>query len=162
LKQEYFGIIVLAAFSPLAWVREIETFKVGFIFGFAMIIVTVMTIAIFCVGMNTSDPKLSLNKTQTNSSFIFDISKRGLVPVNEDKMWAMIGFAFFMFEGIGTVMPVMSATKNREEFPTILAMTLGFLAFMYIIFAELCYFTFGKNLTRPIIMEMMPAVNPVI
>lgn len=153
---------MLAAFSPLAWVREIETFKVGFIFGFAMIVVTVLTISIFCVGMNTSSAKISLNKTHTNSSFIYDVAKRGLVPINEDKYWTMIGFAFFMFEGIGTVMPVMSATKNREEFPTILALTLGFLAFMYIIFSELCYFTFGKNLNRPIIMEMMPSANPVI
>lgn len=49
LKPEYFGLIVLAFFSPLAWVRKIETFKVGFMFGFAMIIVTLITISAFCV-----------------------------------------------------------------------------------------------------------------
>ena len=54
LPQEYFGLIVLALFSPLAWVRKIETFKVGFIFGFTMIIVTLITISAFCVGMNVS------------------------------------------------------------------------------------------------------------
>ena len=57
LQQEYFGLIVLAAFSPLAWVREIETFKVGFMFGFAMIIVTVITISVFCVGLNSASHK---------------------------------------------------------------------------------------------------------
>ena len=49
MKPEYFGVILLAAFSPLAWERNIETFKIGFIFGFAMIIVTLLTISVFCV-----------------------------------------------------------------------------------------------------------------
>jgi amino acid permease len=52
LKQEYFAVIVLALFSPLAWIRKIETFKIGFMFGFAMIIVTIITISIFCISMN--------------------------------------------------------------------------------------------------------------
>lgn len=52
LRLEYFGLIVLAAYSPLAWVRQIETFKIGFMFGFAMIIVTVITICAFCIAMN--------------------------------------------------------------------------------------------------------------
>ena len=54
LKQEYFGLLVLSLFSPLAWVRKIETFKFGFIFGFAMIIITLITISVFCVGINTT------------------------------------------------------------------------------------------------------------
>ena len=52
LKPEYFGLIVLALFSPLAWVRKIETFKFGFIFGFVMIIITLITISTFCIGIN--------------------------------------------------------------------------------------------------------------
>ena len=54
LKQEYFGLVILSLFSPLAWVRSIETFKIGFIFGFAMVIVTLITISTFCVGMNAT------------------------------------------------------------------------------------------------------------
>ena len=59
-------------------------------------------------------------------------------------------------------MPIMSATKDRQEFPTILAITLGFLTTIYICFSELCYYTYGKNLNKPIIIEMMPADNPII
>jgi len=67
-----------------------------------------------------------------------------------------------MYEAIGGVMPIMSATKDREEFPTLLAITIGMLTLIYIVFAELCYYTFGSKMDKPIIMEMMPAANPII
>ena len=59
LKQEYFAVIVLALFSPLAWIRKIETFKIGFMFGFAMIIITIITISIFCISMNLGASSVS-------------------------------------------------------------------------------------------------------
>ena len=74
----------------------------------------------------------------------------------------MVGFSFFMFEGIGGIMPLMSASKNRKDFGTLLACAMGFLCFIYILFANLCYYTFGNNLDRPIITEMMPADNKII
>jgi len=86
----------------------------------------------------------------------------GVVAVNYESYWNTIGFSFFMYEGIGGVMPIMSATKDRAEFPTILAITIGMLTLLYITFAELCYYTYGKNMDKPIIMEMMPAANPII
>ena len=57
LKEEYFGLIVLALFSPIAWVRKIETFKSGFIFAFAMIVVTLVTISAFCISKNINHAK---------------------------------------------------------------------------------------------------------
>lgn len=67
-----------------------------------------------------------------------------------------------MFEGIGGVMPIVGATKNRENYPSILKLSLGILCVIYICFAELCYYTFGQDLDKPMIMEMMPAEHPVI
>lgn len=170
LKAEYFALIVLALFSPIAWVRKIEAFKSGFIWAFAMIVITLITISAFCISKNINHSRqmqqgmLADHKAQgSNASLPHDhFTEMGLVPINYDSYWNTIGFSFFMYEGIGGVMPVMSATKDREEFPTILAITLGFLTTMYICFAELCYYTYGKNLDKPIIMEMMPADNPII
>ena len=60
-----------------------------------MIFITIIVISIYC---------------------LVDISQRsdirppsGYYPINHDSYWNMIGFSFFMFEGIGTVMPVMNA-----------------------------------------------------
>ena len=59
-------------------------------------------------------------------------------------------------------MPIMSATADREKFPWILTMAIIVLTFMHICFAELCYYTFGKDLNVPIIIDKMPADNPII
>ena len=102
LKQHHIGLIVLALFSPLAWVRKIETFKIGFMFGFAMIIVTLITISVFCLSMNMS-----------KSAGTDNLQERGFIPLNYDSYYSTIGFFFFLFEGIGGVMPIMSATRDR-------------------------------------------------
>ena len=152
MKSEYFGLIVLSLFSPLAWVRKIETFKVGFIFGFAMIIVTLVTISAFCISINV----------QKEASTDSQVVSNGFIPVNYESYWSTIGFCFFMFEGIGGVMPIMGATKDRESYPYILTLTIGFLMVVYIAFANLCYYTYGSSLDKPIIMEMMPSDNIII
>jgi amino acid permease len=153
LEVEYFGLIVLALFSPLAWIRKIEAFKIGFMFGFAMIIITVITISTFCISMN-------LGRTQTTSQY--SLEERGFIPMNYDSYSSTIGFFFFLFEGIGGVMPIMGATKDRESFPKILCLALFSLCVMHCCFAELCYYTFGSSLNKAIIMEMMPSDNPII
>jgi amino acid permease len=149
IKSEYFAVIFLALFSPLAWVREIEFFKIGFIFGFAMIIITLLTIAAFCVSKN------SLRDGEAT------VTERGYVPVG-DGVWATVGFSFYMYEGIGGLMPLMTAAKDKESFPTVVMMAMGALSLMHITFSSYCYYTFGDGLDKPIIMEMMPQSNIII
>jgi len=76
----------------------------------------------------------------------------------------MIGFSFFMFEGIGTVMPIMHASnqESRNKFPTLIFAALGTLVTLYILFSSICYYTFGNDLSEAIIMEEMPADSRVI
>lgn len=76
----------------------------------------------------------------------------------------MIGFSFFMFEGIGSVMPVMNACNQeaKNNFPYLIAGALITLCTMYILFSELCYYTFGNHLDEAIVMLEMPAHDPVI
>jgi amino acid permease len=86
-----------------------------------------------------------------------------VVPI-ESTYFDMIGFSFFMFEGIGCVMPVMNACtpEVHKKFPTILAAALATLCTTYILFSELCYYTFGRDLNESIVMGEMPASNPII
>jgi len=49
LLHLYVSIAVLFIFAPLTWIRKIQKFKFGFIFGVGMILLTVVTIAIFCL-----------------------------------------------------------------------------------------------------------------
>jgi len=76
----------------------------------------------------------------------------------------MIGFSFFMFEGIGCVMPVMNAcdTRAQKNFPCLLAAALGTLCTLYIVFSEICYYNFGDDLHESIVMQEMPSDSVII
>lgn len=146
LTINHMGLIVFFCFSPLAWQRDIGVFKFGMMFGFMMIIVTLIVISYFCININMK----RLEPTP------------GFELFNENSYWNFIGFSFFMFEGIGGVMPLMALAEDRTTFITLLKGCLILLCITYISFAELCYYTFGENLNAPIIMNMMPKKNWVI
>ncbi len=59
-------------------------------------------------------------------------------------------------------MPIMSTCNCPEKFPFLLASAVTLLTIIYIAFGELCYYTFGNTMDKPIILEMMPADNPII
>ena len=71
----------------------------------------------------------------------------------------MVGFAFFMFEGIGCLMPVMRETKEPQKFPYLVVAALATLCTIYILFSFLCYYTWGSNLDETVVTEMLPADN---
>lgn len=67
-----------------------------------------------------------------------------------------------MYEGIGGLMPLMTAAKDKANFPNLVMITMVALSLMHISFSTLCYMTFGNELTKPIIMEQMPQGNIII
>ena len=141
---------MLIVFAPLTWVRDLERFRFGLIFGVVMIFVTCFVISVFditAIADRDSAPPTS-----------------GYEAINDETYFDMIGFSFFMFEGIGAVMPVMNACSPEvhQKFPYILAAALGTLCTLYIVFSEINYYTFGNGLNQPIVMGMMPADNPII
>ena len=81
------------------------------------------------------------------------------VALNEDSYWGMVGFAFFMFEGIGCLLPVMRETEKPEQLPCITVCCLVMLCTIYVSFSGLCYYAWGSDLTEPVVTEMLPAGN---
>jgi len=45
----YVSIGVLVIFAPLTWVRRIQRFKFGYMFGVAMILLAVFTVSVYCI-----------------------------------------------------------------------------------------------------------------
>jgi proton-coupled amino acid transporter len=74
----------------------------------------------------------------------------------------MVGFSVYTFEGIGVVMPIMQTCSCPDKFPYIFTGAVTLLTLVYIVFGEICYYAFGSGLTEPIIMQLMPADNPII
>ena len=146
----YISIFVISLFTPLTWIRNLEKFRYGFMIGVCMILLAVVTISYFCFDQI--------------SERNFERPASGYYSVNKDRYWDMIGFSFFMFEGIGTIMPVMNACdqKAQKNFPYILVGALATLCSIYVLFSELCYFTFGNDLDEAIVMQEMPSESTVI
>jgi amino acid permease len=88
---------LVALYAPLAWVRKLQYFRFGYIFGNVMIIFTVLVISSYCISYLAKDgPKTDEFRA-----------------LNRKKMWDMIGFSFYCFEGIGVVLPIMEQTKDK-------------------------------------------------
>lgn len=142
-----FAIAVFFIYSPIAWVRTLEYFANAFIFSMAMIALAVITTSVYC-----------FNTIQENDG----APGPEFVPVNKSSYFAMVGFAFFMFEGIGCLLPVMKETKEPEHFTKITVAALVTLCTIYVLFSFLCYYTWGTDLDETVVTEMLPTDNTFI
>ena len=59
-------------------------------------------------------------------------------------------------------MPVMATTEKPEQFPRMLSYAIITLISIFVVYANLCYFTWGSNMTEPIVTQMLPADNIVV
>ena len=94
--------MIFAIYSPIAWVRKLAFFEKGFFMAVCMVGISLATTSYFAfkhldtAGVRESAP--------------------GYVAVNTNDYWSMIGYAFFMFEGIGVLLPIMRETEKPENF----------------------------------------------
>jgi CBS domain containing-hemolysin-like protein len=68
----------------------------------------------------------------------------------------MIGIAFFQYEGIGTVLPVMEASNAKENFTLLVIAALATIFSFHVIFSELIYYAYGNDIKEPIIIFQIP------
>ena len=132
-----FGAITAIVFAPILWIRTIETFKFGFIYACLVIVFTVIVISTIDV--------IEIEDHDDNAGPNWQ-------PFNENNYWTAVGLAFFMFEGIANVLPVMEASEVKESFTCLIIAALSTLLVINIAFSELCYYTFGSDLKEPIII----------
>ena len=124
----WFALLFIIFYSPLAWVRKLHVFSVGYIIGSAMIFFTVIVISGYCIkGLAEEGPKHEFYPINPTSS----------------KVWDMIGFSFYSFEGIGTVMPIYENTKMTVNFKGLLIGALVTLSLIFTCFGLLCFRYFG-------------------
>ena len=60
-----------------------------------------------------------------------------------------LGFSIYCYEGIGIVMPVLASSEKPERFKEMLTYAILTLIVIFTCFSELCYMTWGSNLTEP-------------
>ena len=73
-----------------------------------------------------------------------------------------LGFTIYCYEGIGIVMPVLATTENPERFKSMLIYAFITLTVIFIVFAEMCYISWGSTLDEAIVTQMLPRDNVAV
>ena len=96
-----------------------------------MIIYTVLVVTGYCaVGLIDDGPR--------NPDTFYAVNPE------TSKIWDMIGFSFYSFEGIGVVMPIFENTKSSVNFQATLVQAISSLAILFSCFGYICYRYFGQ------------------
>jgi proton-coupled amino acid transporter len=136
------AIFVTLVLTRIAVVRKLHKFSFAFMLGSVLILlVCVITIG-FCVD--------KMNKEGVSASF---------VPFHSESLFGVIGFSVYVFEGIGTLMPIMAAAEKPKDFPKVLLLAMFSLTCFYIIFGEVGYAAYADDMTNSIILLDLPNTN---
>lgn len=86
----------------------------------------------------------------------------GWQAFNENRYYIMISLAFYMFEGIGSLLPVMEASESKDNFNVLVGSALATLCCIHILFSELSYYTYANDLNEPILIQKLPPANAAV
>ena len=114
----------MVLFLPLVWLRKTEKLAFTHIFADIMVIVGLITITIYA--------------TQ-------EINTNGIKPLTfiTSGFSSAISYAVFAFEGVGVVLPILELTENKENYFTLLSVTLVFICIIFVAFCEYAAFAYG-------------------
>jgi solute carrier family 36 (proton-coupled amino acid transporter) len=131
---------------PISWVRNISKFSFTFLIGNSLILATLIIVTVV----------LSV-RLYDNGHFGKDI-----VPLNKNEFWSMVGFSCYAYEGIGVVMPIMSACECPEKFDKILFYALLTLTVVYCLFGNFCYLVIGTDLDTTFITQELDPTSKIV
>ena len=122
--------IMMAILIPISWVRNISKFSFTFLIGNTLILSTIIIVTVVLSARLYENGHLG----------------KDVVALNQNEFWSMVGFSCYAYEGIGVVMPIMSACECPEKFDKILFYALLTLTVVYCLFGNFCYLVIGTDL----------------
>lgn len=131
--------VLIVIFAPLTWIRTLETFKIGYVLAVSCIAYLVIVSSIIMLSDLTKNRDWEAGE--------------GWEAFNFNGFITMWGMSFYMFEGVGCVLPVMEASTQKENFSSLVILALLSLLIMHINFSSLSYYYFGNKLKEPIVTE---------
>jgi len=139
-----YGVVLVCLLSMLAWVRNIAVFSFTFLIANILLLSTVVIVCAY-----------------STSKLITDGINESVEAINLKGVWTMLGFAVYVFEGIGILMPVMQACDCPEKFSDILNAALMTLCSAFAIFGTLSYLAFG-NMKAQMATQMLPQGDLIV
>lgn len=125
----YFGILLVFIYTPLCWVRKIETLAPTHVFADIMILFTIITVLVY-----------TFIKLDHEGGF------QPVVPVNTKTFLDAIGSMVYSYEGVGVILPVYEVAENPEKVKKILGYVLTTVLAIYLFFGFTILFTYGDFL----------------
>jgi hypothetical protein len=132
-----YAAVTLVVFAPITWVRTLEVFQYGNVYSIIVVYLMIITITVFC----------AMHITENNSE-----SGPGWEAFNNKEFVTMCGLAFFQYEGIGTLLPVMEASSARDSMIFLTIASLVTLFCSHVAFSEMIYYSYGHDLNEPIVI----------
>lgn len=138
--------VMLAILIPISWVRNISKFSFTFLIGNSLILSTIIIVTVVL------------------SFRLYDQGELGpgILPINHSELWSMVGFSCYAYEGIGVVMPIMSACDCPEKFDKILFYALLTLTLVYCLFGNFCYLVIGTKMDTTFITQELDPTSKVV
>ncbi|CAI2363909.1 unnamed protein product [Moneuplotes crassus] len=142
------GLIFFVIYTPLCWVRKIQTLGKYHILGDLTVLLA--------AGMLVAEAVLFYVH---RGSFADDIES-----YNSDKYLVFLGTAIFIFEGVGVVIPVRDACRDKEHFPAIFMAMMLVLTCILIFFGFFNYAVYGDELlsNAPMVTKILRKGDVVV
>lgn len=138
-KSTVYILILTIPALPICWIKTYTYLSYFSMLGILLALIAMIGILSECFYF------IGTGQDSTTEYKLIDISG----------MLGHIGVAMFVFEGNAVIMNVRSETKNKQKYPTILIVAIITTLSLFMIFAEVCYYTF-KAESEDILTKNLP------
>lgn len=136
LSTEFWILIQMAVFIPLALIRQIRYFAPVALVANLLIIASLA----YLLGFD-----------------IWSISEHGAAPYvnyNPARFPLLVGTAVYSFEGVTLVIPILDSIKVKQDFSKVLTMAISICLVLFLCVGSLSYMTFGESVEAVVLLNL--------
>ncbi|KAJ1668419.1 hypothetical protein IW140_000247 [Coemansia sp. RSA 1813] len=136
LSTEFWVLIQIAVFVPLALIRQIRYFAPVALVANVLIIVSLG----YLLGFD-----------------LWSIAANGPAPIvnyNPARFPLLVGTAVYSFEGVTLVIPILDSLKEKHSFGRILTLAITFCLGLFLCVGSLSYLTFGESVEAVVLLNL--------
>ncbi|KAJ2888461.1 hypothetical protein FB639_000624, partial [Coemansia asiatica] len=136
LSMQFWVLVQLFVFIPLALIRQIRYFAPVALLANALIIASLS----YLLGFDLWS--------------IFSNGPAPIVNYNPARFPLLVGTAVYSFEGITLVIPILDSLKEKREFPRVLTLAITLCLGLFLCVGSLSYSTFGESVEAVVLLNL--------
>ncbi|KAJ1817543.1 hypothetical protein LPJ75_001688 [Coemansia sp. RSA 2598] len=136
LSMQFWVLVQLLVFIPLALIRQIRYFAPVALLANALIIASLS----YLLGFDLWS--------------IFSNGPAPIVNYNPARFPLLVGTAVYSFEGITLVIPILDSLKEKRKFPRVLTLAITLCLGLFLCVGSLSYSTFGESVEAVVLLNL--------